>query len=81
MATATKRWVHCPPSDDLNFDNDLLHERDDGWYFWNETHTSRMGPYETCEEAGDAAATYYLKKEIDGFDVMDCLKSVWSMIS
>jgi hypothetical protein len=37
---------------------DLIHERPDGWWFWNETGKQRRGPFDSYEHAKEALRYY-----------------------
>ena len=37
---------------------DPVHEHNDKWYFWNETWSNRIGPYNTKTEATKALTKY-----------------------
>jgi len=37
---------------------DPVHEHDDKWYFWDETWSQRVGPYDTKAKAAEALVRY-----------------------
>jgi hypothetical protein len=45
--------------------NDPVHERSDGWWFWDETYCQRCGPFDTEEHAKEAL-TYYGVRMLGG---------------
>jgi hypothetical protein len=44
-----------------------VHEGEDGWYFWDESHSDRFGPYQSKDVAIQARIQYM--NFLDGEDV------------
>ena len=41
-------------------DEQIIHEKEDGWYFYDETWSNEYGPYDTKEETKIALDEYCL---------------------